>query len=299
MKNFNDIYEKVYRESAETIEKMRKPIKNKMTIILVFIILLEIFLMVNMKDLQANIIVVILGALCFKLIYDRQKKYKKIFKEKVIEKFVKEYDEMFCYKPDEGISQYLYEMGKFEKIGYNEIIYSSEDLITGKLDGKYQFSMAEVYVRQGETNRDIFGLPVFQGLFIEVYMKTNIKANLKIRKNTALIGDENEDKKIKMDSSEFAKKAYVYSTNKIVAMQLLTADVMEMLLEFERKTNIMPEITLKGHDLFIRFNTGNIFEPKIFKNTFDYGTLKKYYDIINFTLNITKQFMKNVKETEL
>lgn len=298
MRNFNDIYEKVYRESAEIIEKNRKPIRNKMIIFIVFIVMVEILVIAIIKDVNANILITIPSIWCLKLLYDKEKKYKKFFKEKVIENFVKEYDKTFCYIPDEGISDYIYEMARFEKISYNKTTYHSEDLIKGNLDGKCQFSMAEVYVREGRKKEDIM-IPIFRGLFIKVEMNVSINTHLKIRKNTALIYDENEDKKVKMDSNQFTKKAYVYATDKIIAMQLLTADVMEMLLEFEEKTNIMPEITLEGNRLYIRFATGNIFEPKIFKNTFDYGTLKKYYDIINFTLNITKQLVKNIKETEL
>ena len=104
--------------------------------------------------------------------------------------------------------------------------------------------------------------------------------------------------KIELDSSEFEKLYDVYSSNKIIAMQILTSDIMQMLIDFKNKNQITPELTLKKDKLYIRFTTGNQFEGSIFKKSMDYKVLKKYYDIINFTLSITEKFLKNISETE-
>ena len=104
---------------------------------------------------------------------------------------------------------------------------------------------------------------------------------------------------MELDSGEFEKLYDVYSTDKIMAMQLLTSDIMQMFIDFKEKYKITPELTLKENKLYIRFQTGNMFEAILTKKALDYTTLLKYYDTIKFTLNITKEFIKNVKETEI
>ena len=40
-------------------------------------------------------------------------------------------------------------------------------------------------------------------------------------------------------------------------------------------------------------------EGKVFKKALDFDTLLKYYNIINFTLELTENIIKNIKEIEL
>ena len=51
--------------------------------------------------------------------------------------------------------------------------------------------------------------------------------------------------------------------------------------------------------MYIRVCTGEVFEAKVFKKALDYDTLLKYYNIINFTLELTEKILKNIKETEI
>ena len=159
--------------------------------------------------------------------------------------------------------------------------------------------MAEVHTQDRSTDSEghTTYTTLFHGLYAEIQLNKIVETNLKIRKNAITIFKNKE--KIEMDSAEFEKKYNVYATDKIIAMQLLTADVMQMLLDFKETNKILPEITLKQNYLYIRFETGNVFEANIMKKSLNYETLKKYYDIINFTLKLTESFIKNIKETEL
>lgn len=146
---------------------------------------------------------------------------------------------------------------------------------------------------EGNTSRTT----IFSGLVAAIDFGKVVKANIKIRKDKIKILDKNT--RIEMDSGEFEEKYDVYTTDKIIAMQILTADVMQMILDFQGKTGLRPELTLAGNSLIIRFSTGNLFEANVFKDSLDYATLKKYYDIINFTLDIAKNFVKNIEQTEI
>ena len=56
-----------------------------------------------------------------------------------------------------------------------------------------------------------------------------------------------------MDSSEFENLFYVYSDNSIVAMQILTSDIMEKLVAFEKRLDIHYELIVTGTEVFMRF----------------------------------------------
>ena len=62
--------------------------------------------------------------------------------------------------------------------------------------------------------------------------------------------------KIEMDSQEFEKYFDIYGENKIIAMQILTADVMNTMIEFREQSKIQYELTIKQDQIYIRFHTG-------------------------------------------
>lgn len=295
MKNFNNIYEEVYKKYAKPMEEKRKKTRNlNLTlgtiIIIIGLILTGItnsFVFLYLAFIITFITIIVIG---------NSTKYKAFFKENIIKTFVKEYSETLEYLPTLGINSRIYDEAEFEK---NYDRYYTEDLIKGTLNDKYIVAMAEVHTENEsrDSDGDTTYTTIFHGLFAKVEFPKLVNANIKIRENKLIkIGKKN---RIEMDSSEFEKKFDVYTTDKIIAMQLLTADIMQMLLDFKEKNKIIPEMTLKGNVLYIRFSTGDMFEPTLMRNALKYETLKKYYDTINFTLNITERFLKNIEETEL
>lgn len=62
--------------------------------------------------------------------------------------------------------------------------------------------------------------------------------------------------------------------------------------------DIIVKIWLK-EQLFIRFYTGSMFEGNVFKSSVDFDTLKGMFDIINFTFDITRRFIKVLEETQI
>ncbi len=292
MKNFNEIYERVYRETENILEPIRKKARNEniyMIIIAIFLALL--FIMT--RSIIAVIIILISGFI-YHFFAKSGKKYKTMFKEDIIKKFVKSYSENLEFYPTRGIPKATYNLARFEY--YDR--YYSEDLITGTLEGGYAINMAEVKTETESTDSDgdTTTYTVFHGLFAEIELNKNINSCVKIRKNSISLFNK---EKIEMDSGEFEKKFNVYSTDKIIAMQLLTSDIMQMLLDFKKENKVVPEITIEDNKFYIRFETGGVFEAKLMKKALDYDMLKKYYDIINFTLDLTEKFLNNINETEL
>lgn len=295
MKNFNDIYEELYKKYNEKMEAIRKKVLKEQIItifigMIIAIIIAKIFQ--NFVPLLLGIIIII-----FKLAFSKKATlYQTIFKGELIKALVQENDENLDFQPKRGISRISYCNGEFEMFD----VFKSEDLITGKLEGKYKMNMAEVHTQDEQTDSDgdTHYVTLFHGLFAEIEMEKTVFAKLKLRKNELKLFGGNKER-VELDSGEFEKIYDVYSTDKIISMQLLTSDIMQMFIDFKEKYKITPELTLKENKLYIRFQTGNMFEAVLTKKALDYTTLLKYYDTIKFTLDITKQFIKNIEETEI
>ena len=308
MKDFNEVYNEVYAKCVEPMEEMRKKARNHniMVMVISFAIGMVLTLIIKISLVGLSIFVGI-----FIIAFSKKNgEYKAFFKENVIKEFVKAYSDKLDFIPRQGISSTVYSEGEFE--GYD--IYHSEDFITGTLQNGNHIDMAEVHTQNESTDSDgdTTYTTVFHGLFAKISFDKFVDTNLEIRRNAFIsfgkkvkrngFGKNSEKtikERIEMDSGEFEKKFDVYSSNKIIAMQLLTADIMQMLLDFKEEKKITPEITLKGNNLYIRFATGAMFEASFMHHSLKESTMKYYYDVINFTLDITEKFLKNIEETEL
>lgn len=99
---------------------------------------------------------------------------------------------------------------------------------------------------------------------------------------------------------EFEKYFDVSATNKIIGMQLLTADVMEELIDFENKTNMKYDIIINNNNIYLRFHCGTMFEPaNLKKGVLDEKILEKYFYMLNFTYNLSDKIIKLINETEI
>ena len=311
MKSFNEVYEEIYKQNHEELEKLRKD-RAKRTAILTALALISIGTLTAMalKVISSNITVkldtgvlfpwsiVITIMLIVIISATNKRKYTEIFKHKVIEPFVKNIDENLNYNSNRGIPSTLYRQGEFERFDR----YSSEDLIEGILDGKYQVKMGEVHTQ--DESRDSEGRThthtLFYGIFGNVECAKNINTNLKIRSDKGILGNIFKGKtRIQMDSSEFEKYFDINAGNKIIAMQILTSDVMQMMIEFREQSKIKYELTMRDNQIYIRFHTGEVFEPKMFTHSLDYDMLKKYYDIIDFIFKVSREINKVIENTEI
>ena len=83
-------------------------------------------------------------------------------------------------------------------------------------------------------------------------------------------------------------------------MQLLTADIMEILIDFQNKNNIKYDIIINNNIIYLRFHCGNMFEPEaVNKDVFDEKNLEKYYNILQFTSELSNKVIEIVKETDI
>ena len=191
----------------------------------------------------------------------------------------------------------------------------------GTLKNKCEFSMAEICTKCYYPLNDKEGSleTIFQGIFVKTKFPKFINEKLYIRTNRNskstfarvsydCIVEEIINKtllpikniKVEVDSQEFGNYFDVYCKNKIIAMQLLTADVMQFLIDFKKEINIDYEITIKENQVFIRFMSGEMFEPEwLSKYSMDKATMYRYYKMLDFTFSLTNKLMDVLRDTEV
>lgn len=295
---FNNIYETLHQncnEQLKQLEPLRTKARNDILIGVIAVVIIIAICTMFSYTTPIIMLLIFLVPVIFLNCLHKWRDYNKKYKQTVITALIKEYCEKLNYNQSMGISPYTYQKGQFESFD----VFSSEDSITGILPQGYKIQMSEVHTQS--KHRDSKGrthyTTLFHGLFAEVEIGKNLNNHIKIRKNTIKIFDSKE--RIEMDSGEFEKIYDIYTKNKIETMQLFTSEILQMFVDFKNENKVTPELTIVNDNLYIRVETGNVFEANMFKEALDYSTLKNYYDTIDFTLGITEKLLKNIKETEI
>lgn len=320
MKNFEDLFKEIeenqeikksWQEAREEQKKMNK-IRGIIAIITIVLGLGFIILKMNLnsyKEFNAFLIIPSLFFIFFVnliafvitcLISKKQNAYKLEFKQVIIKKLIDNFYDNLEYYPLKEMPERIYEKPNYNEY-YNE--YHSEDYFEGKIKNKYYIDMAEVFTEHVETHTDSEGnthttrTTIFHGLFAKVTSEKSITSELRIVQDK--IGKYNKNR-LNMDSSEFEKYFDVITDNKIIAMQLLTADVMEEMIEFENKTNMKYDIVVKENEIYLRFHCGDMFEPQsVRKGIINKAQLEKYFYMLNFTYNLSNRLIELINETEI
>ena len=320
---FEQIYSRIVENNAEDLESLRYGAKNEtvinITIITIVIIIgfaLHSFLykIFYPNDEITNLIMFIYGLIAF-LSYIKTKpkgqkskivQYKDNFKTKVVKALLDSFEENISYFPYHGISSSSYIDAEFEMFDR----YRSEDLMQGVLKNNCNFSMSEILTEYETTDEDgnSYYHTLFCGMMSKVETPKPFNACLYLRKdrkdknilNRAFKAKLPFDKlRVELDSQEFEKMFDVYCSDKIIAMQLLTADIMQLLIEFQEEMNMEYEITIKNNLIYIRFMSGEMFETaNVMKFSLDKSTLYKYYRMLNFIFTLTDELIKLIKDTE-
>lgn len=313
MKNFNEIYGKIYNENYEELNIYHKEQKKHQFLIVIglFLIYLMVCFYIPQSAFFAFMWYIIFTSLCLNIF--RSKKYANCFKKSVINSLIKNYDENFVYEPDSTIPISSYLDAEFEQ---SIDRYHSEDCISGHMQEVCSFRMGEVKTERKSEDKDghTHYSTIFQGLFAKIDFPKMIPCTIQIRKNALIKTPStrynrlnthsfslfNSLKRLEMDSNEFEKLYDLYSDNHIISMQLFTSDIIQMFLDFKNNYKLYPEITIKENSIYIRFKLqGGLFEPKLFKKVLDYKEVQDCYLFINSVMDLCNAILKNIIETEV
>ena len=292
MKSFDEIYNQIYNSFHTAI----------LIVIILFPSIILLLLGYNSQIPFYNILVLILMISVIVLIIlsmFNKSKFNKLYKEKVISKLVKEYDSNLKYNQNLNITSGIYKQAEFES--YNN--YHSDDLIYGNLDGKIKIQIGDVRTEMETTDSEGNSSTVvlFRGLFSQANLNQNIGTVIKIRSDKGKLEKLLSKKSLmQMDSQIFEKEFDVFAQDKIIAMRILTSDILDYMITFKNENNVNFELTLKDQELYIRIHCQNMFEStSIFKDSIDKTALEKYYNYLNFICELNRKFYYTIEEKNI
>ena len=320
-----ELYKKIFLKNNSEIEKLRIKVRNISALYLLFLVLTFLFVIfgifivpfiLNSLDIYINGIIYhtlfLLGAyICgyrSLMLFGKYKKempiYKNSFKENVISKIVPLVNSNLLYFNGNDIAINIepeYRASGFDGYDYNS--FKVDDYIQGNIEDDLILRMADVIVKNiiqtknGESSEDIFN-----GIFVMVNSgdtDDKEKDNNKIVTIYSNVYSINPDTKVEVESEEFNKYFLVSTNDKIYALQILTADVINILLTYKKVYDLDFEIKIRGARTYIRFHIDNMFEPKIFKEALNKDDIYIYYNVLKFIIDFSKELNKVIKETSL
>ena len=191
-----------------------------------------------------------------------------------------------------------YGVAKFDDEPYD--FYSEDDHIFGKLDDNIEINLSDIKVKRiGRSKSEEPVVVLFDGIFAYTKTKREYENDIIVNAIGKNFDRQNLPYKVELDNREFEHKFDVYCENRVLPMRILTADVMEDLLEFSKKLDIVYEMTFRKDTIYFRFYTGNMFEPRIKGNALDKEYIYSYYEILEFIINITKKINDVVEDINL
>lgn len=222
--------------------------------------------------------------------------YIKNYKNKILSGIVELYDSnlKFQTKFDIGIQNYKKSNlpQKFDK-------FTSRDGIIGTINGNSYLRMAYITTKRKEI-KNVDGkiekdwITNFFGIFGYAVTNKNINTNVEIRSND--FKQNFNKKRIELESSEFEKEFDCFADNKIVALQILTPEVIDKINVLHNSLNVPIEITIQNEIIYYRLLINDYFYPPRFGNPVDKNRLKKVYDIIDFSYELIDTISNSMME---
>lgn len=301
---FKEMYSYIEKEYASELEENRKKlIKSIIICFILFMIAFLLYIILNqMLDINTRNGHRILGipfipAMMYYI--HKYKKYNRVYvenyKEKIIKNFMEYINHNLKYHQygGKGLLNYYLD-AKFEDREFNRFV--TDDYIEGYNENSTNIELCNISL-ENVNEKGEFLNTVYEGIFSVTHLNNYVTDEIRIKKNRYTL--KNNYNKVEMDSKEFEKYFDVYSNSNILSMEILTHDIMEELLKFYNTYKIEFEIVIKNNNIYIRFNTGVMFEPNILRKSNDINTLWVYYNVLKFVTNVTVKINKLLKDLEV
>lgn len=297
--SFEKIHNKIDKSQIKKLEKTRK-ILIILQVVIVLSIIIPIILILSNKVIlkvyitKIAIVTFLVMASSIYLYIVKKIKYKENYKNIIISNIVKAVNPNLQYTNESNIytshiSQKAYDSAKFDNKKYNR--YECDDCIEGVLENS-NIRIEDIQTKLiNSTGKNTTETIMFEGIFVEMDCNKNINNSIKI------VRDKVSFNNVKMDSSEFEKYFDVFTEDRVLAMRILTHDVMESLVKFYDK--IKYEIVIKENKIYLRFFTGQMFEPRIYGKVLDKGLITTYYSILSFIVDVTSKINKEIQNLEI
>lgn len=294
-KEFIRMCEQLNRESGEKLEIYRK--KAILCLLLMFLSFVLVFItaIVYMNFEFSLTIGIILTLILVGLYMKNKKDFDREFKQRIMQRMIKNINPTLEYSHVGGkniFKEYYSAFPKEEE--YNG--YKFTDSISGKMSGiDIEMCKISLFNYNENTGEELNRVETF----LLSHNKINFSSPSKVMIKPNNYFNAYKKDRVEMDSREFEKYFDVFSDSDIVAMQILTHDVMEELFLFYSKYRCKFEIVVNDNNLLIKFMTGDVFNPKILKKVTDSDLLLTYYTVLNFITRLCVKINKSFDGKEI
>ena len=301
-REFEECFEKVYKEIFDSCKEKVKEAKreNDIKMLILFITLVVInlifFIIPNTRE---SIGLTISISICILLILSISinNKYRKTYKENVIEKMVKAYNERFYYSATSGITKFEYGMSDFD----NKVDeYFSEDKIFGTFENGDNFQLAEVAtfeisrVIESDGDEREEKTQTFRGMYGIIRLEKNTLADIYIASNSRF--RKYSKNRLEVDSSLFEEYYDCITRDKVTAMRIFTPELIEKYTEIVKDNKYGFELKIIDNMIYLRYKTNLLFEPPRFSSGLDKNFIKKNFRVMYYPLEIMKATIESVHE---
>jgi hypothetical protein len=297
------------RQEILQVEAKRRAIVFKVfAMVIVFLVLMTVVVYYMIK-IEASIgwivfvlfvLPVLAGVLFFEIIGNRD--FYMDFKTRVIERIVKFIDPSFTYISHKYIlPQQLAESKLFK---YLPKKYKGDDYVVGVLGKSTKIEFSEVVARHKAKHMGPGGKQssewqiTFKGLFFVAQVEKAFTGQTFVvaagdSVDTLMHGSGALPTQVPIDDQGFNQYFTVYSTDHTEAKTMLTADVVQRLVDFRSNRENPVRFSFVGHRINVAvWHEKDLFEPEIFKTLLDFGIIQEYYDDLYQAISLMEQIDK-------
>ena len=298
---FKNLYKYIIENYAQELEKLRKKLILIITITVIFSIVAitifgyiqECFITSESDNFFINggfIFIPVFLYLYYQ--YDKHhQKYQERYKEVVVKNFIETLYNNLNYQNEVNNELERY-YGDAQFDGRRYLKFISNDYISGRVNGTW-IEMSDV-ILQTETRRSEHMITIHNCVFSCSKINKNILGEIRIKNNKNINILKNN--KIELDNPEFEKCFDVFGDSRILAMEILTHDIMEEMIEFYNNIGLDFEIVIKENRIYVKYDVGDIFEGEILRKSTNMETLWIFYNIIQFAINLTQKMNRILEE---
>jgi hypothetical protein len=325
MKNGSNSFDKIditsFEDEIKLLNKKRLKIAKIASITALIIgsatIILAIISYLITLEKGAPLVISIVGMSIFFILYHFiTNPYIKSFKYDLMSRIIKQIGLKF--EPDNGITKKdIYDSEIFKHSIYK---FQTEDKVSGEINGiPLEFSEVRCKYQKFGADGKAQSVTFFQGIFFKAQFNKNLKQktiivpdtnekinllakNLGITNNNFFINTikkfanifkkinnkHNNINNVKLENILFEDMFEVYSENEIESRYILTPDMMEKIIEFKLKHNLLIYFSFIEDNIYIAIE----FDKKLFEAPLEQDVqivVEEYIVILNFLFSIVEK----------
>ncbi|MBU1145425.1 MAG: DUF3137 domain-containing protein [Firmicutes bacterium] len=242
-------------------------------VILGLAIIIFFLLSATVDPVAGQVIGIIVGIVGFVFLIKGSMDFKNLskrFKTEVLMGVFEEAIPGIKYSPDQGLSQFDVYAGEFLKRADR---FYSEDLMKGTLDDVDFISsdvrLEERRVEHTKNGTRVYYVPYFIGRIFKFTFNKEFEGYLQVLESGSPLSNR-KFKKVELESIDFNKKFKTYSTTELSAFYVLTPDIMEAIMNLEKRNPGRIGLSFTGETLYIAINNNkDTFELKMFRKIDD------------------------------